>query len=295
MNHNDRDDLIVGLVPTIKIRDFENMYSGHIGDLKDKIMLGAYKRYEDTWVPAGLLVCDVNTEDGEVLFIEWIYVHPHFRQDGIFTAMMKKLLDTVKSSPIIRYICASYPSGESFFDNVFDKLGFGIEEDENFNSIRVDLADLQSDRIPNVDTKGMVEIGKVDRKSFLRLENKVADEDIPCGITFPVEPGKYMRDSFALMNGSEVEGIMFFANEGAAQGKTLISIPWLYSSDRSGKTLIKMFAYAAKHLKEEYGDDLLIEYGTLTKEIVGISSKLFKKVTCKGIKVAVADRDSLLV
>ncbi len=219
--------------------------------------------------------------DGEELYIDWLFVNRELRGKGVATALMEKMSDAVLKVPELSGIMAFAGQGEEELRSFFDKAGFLIITMEGRGQFVAKVSECGlKDAMGEGAKKMCFPLDKVSSRAYHELENDVrGDANVNIGVPFPIRASDYSPLSMVFqLNPDRIDAILLLKEEKAmifGKKEHVINVSWLYSSDKSGKSLIVLLSCVLNRIKEERGD-VILTFTSLNEVSMNLGRKLFK-------------------
>ena len=236
---------------------FDHLYDGDLAaQMKpDTLVAGIV---DDKSVPAraaGLLVAEVK---GSNLIVDWLYVIEPCRRQGVATALMDWLLSAATREEALENVMVFLSEGQEDLQTFFDDFGFGILFREGWGEFRGTLGDIA--KLPQKTVAGykVLPLEKVSPSALRKLNARIIDGNISCGVPLPIKPEEYDPFSMICYHEDEISaiGLMNIDQEG-------VKLPWLYAEDKSGKALVPLLNGMVKAVQKELPPETPIVFGTM--------------------------------
>lgn len=249
---------------------FTDMYTGDIVEAYDKthIAIGAVATEQDYGVEdarVGLILAYLNED---ILEINWIYVRPTYRGEGIGSKMLQQVVEAGMKAEAIGAYCVCQDEETGGF---LRHMGFEVEESKA-SSYEATLGDFRD--IGNKEISGVVPLKELSRRKMLRVFNndlisKYADS---LAIKVPINPEEFGDASMAYVVQDKVKAVLLIRQS------DVIEVAYAFAMKGSEIGLIGLVSRAKNELIKSYEEDTPVYIGGINDASKQLIEKMFKSV-----------------
>lgn len=216
----------------------------------------------------------LGTAYDELFYIDWLYVVPDYRGEGVADRLLEKIISWVSSVyDVDRIYTLCVDEGTR---NFLQRRNFEFDESDIKRQYTSKIADMID--LPDV---GAIREGQrltelSDRETRMIMQFFSNHKSMMCALPFPIDRKDYMNESRVLMDGSDVKSMIALKEEDAA-----ISFPFVFLT----RSVIKEFVGTLGSLKDElsskYGDNKELRIMALNEDAWKLAEKLWPKASCR--------------
>ncbi len=241
------------------------------------VSVGAISEEAEGPVPVGILIGHV-TEN--IFILDWLYVEKNYRRKGIGSQLLNKMLFAIDSSTDLEGCVALYADKVEELTPFFDSFEALCMETEGRGQLTTTLDKLHLPKLKkNYNPCTLLSnLSKDQLREFeIGLFSKNKSENIHVGVSFPICPDEYARESQAVVHNGKVKGLMLLQKS----DEDTYFINWAYCNPSFLLEFVYMIDAAAKAIisnSRKAPKDITLGFGSLTENTIYLANKLFSEV-----------------
>lgn len=235
---------------------------------EDTYLIGAAEFNEDhKFVPMGVIVGKFTND---ILMIDWLYVHPQFRRQGIADALMRRFLMAFSRVEDAEGVIIIVDKTDEGIVEFLEKYGFEDIPIKGFGQYTCRLSDCNI-RVEGNEAASIVRLCDVSNRQLTRFneelyENEAASE----GITPPIVRENYSENSAVYIKDNKIQAALLL-NETS----DYVEVKWMYVSPAAKVGAILLIRSVMNNLKQDYPNDTDIYIGIISDTVDGIVAGIF--------------------
>ena len=239
---------------------FQALYPGEIAEVTAPGRLAVGMMEEQG--PAALLVATIQ---GTALWIDYLYVKPELRRQGVGGELLFSFLGKVKALEEITDVYAVCDEEMQLF---FEEFGFEPDYKHPATSYQGVLKDMTGLEAPakKESVKKLADLSGVQINQL--SDGILKSEDAYIGIPLPINPADYMEDSLCYGD-KELKAVLLLKEHNG-----VVEVAYAYASDHNGPMLMALLAEARASLLARLPEDTRIVVTALDDKVASIADKI---------------------
>lgn len=231
------------------------------------LLLGAVDDQAQPPRAAGLLAARVIDA---ALTIEWLYVLPEYRRQGVASSLLDTLLHHAYQNEEIRGAAAFFSENQPTLEAFFRKFDFHILYRDGWGYFRGTLGNVAD--IPNAPSAGysIMTLTEVSDASLRAFNNDIVQrKTIRCGVPLPINANDYAPQSRVCCINNEICGMLLLDIE-----NNEIELRWLFAPPKHRRSLPLLLNAALSDLKQSMPPETPLSFGTLARPGQALAERL---------------------
>ena len=248
------------------------------------VAMGAIHDEDGKAEAAGILIGHPTATD---FTVDWIYVAPQFRRQGIGRELFFRTAEAVSALPEMDGIMTVISGEEEDLCRFFSGIHAMVLPAEGRGQYRANLGQLSLPPRKQGKKDESVPLGSIPLRMLRALEQRVEKVGGVVGVPFPIVPEQYAPESRVIYGKDEISDILLLKQE-----EDGYNIAWVYSYPKFSKRLVPLFLETFEEIIKTSGrrpEEITVSFGVVNEAAMELAEHLFPGAEFENLMIAYLD------